>query len=509
MHRHPFASVAVPPLPYGQSRDIIKARSLDRPNEKLSQSIPVRFPSTSTRANAKRATCYQERRPTHIITLPPRSGVTLTLNGQEEGATVPTYGRGGIVDGTISFINPASITKVEAKIEGHVTVSGLSSRVPIRTVVLSELLVYWDCPDHPMHDDRPGSASSSSPSLRCCPSDLNFRAVLPTHFTEIGGRLAQLPPSFSEVSTGFQEFTSEVTYSIRVVVTRVRDVGLKSLAARWKKDTVVSIPFEYRPRTRPAPSPLSKKEKRSTKLPGARFQASIRPNSPSEEPVKTLLYLPNSHVVPISAPIPFFLKISGPEGVVDAYSGPHLSSFLPRTASDSLVSFAGSIQHHIAGHLQSINPFRVLQLTNAPRPLSRASSQASSNSQERSSSDMQSKVRVTLVRSISVDVHPDAHRFTSQHGEDDWEQSHHQAQKYVILGEAVMHPTRTTRDSVTWAGEIRIDPRAGVKCGQFETKCLVVRDMLVVSIMEANLGVLHPREFQQIIPVQLTTDTLE
>ncbi|THH07790.1 hypothetical protein EW145_g3148 [Phellinidium pouzarii] len=447
------------------------------------------------------------------------SGVTLTLNGQEEDTNVPVYGHGGIVDGMVTFADSTDgVTKVEARMEGLVTVHELAGCGSVRTVILSELLVYWDGQDCPVeYDERSSFAPEMvSPSAEACPRKLTFRVALPTHYTDVDGEPTPLPPAFSELSTGIPGFRSEVSYSISVNVRRTRDMKFRSLSTLWKKNIVLKTPFRYCPRTRPsAPSPFPPKAKSKTSTTTC-FYGTIKSNSPFVEHVKTLLYLPNSQITPISAPIPFVLKITGAEAIINSHCTPPLPSFLPKAAPDSLASLAEAIQQHISGHLQNINLARALMFSSAPNySLSRVSSSASSSSQESGTGGAHPRIRVSLVREVIVDVHPFERRYEPQHDRmhlldcrDLWT-GRDEMRKRIILGEGVMNTTSATRDSVTWVGEIRIDPQSRIRCGGFRTNSLAVRDMVVVTISQPNREAFSLHDFRQAIPIQLTTDSFE
>ncbi|KAI5118803.1 hypothetical protein M0805_005145 [Coniferiporia weirii] len=512
--RHPFASVTASPFPYDISQDPVRLeRSLL--SGKISSPVPTRHPHPHIHSNGDvRKVTYQQlrRRPSHKVVLR-ESGITLTLNGQEEYARVIAYGRGGIIDGIVSLANPANVTKVEAKMEGHVTVHELAGCGSVQTAVLSELLVYWDSSDRFAEHDGKLSSALTSPPTGTCPAKFSFKTVLPTHYTEIDGKPTPLPPSFCEALPGIPGFRSRVSYTISVIVTRVRDMKFKPLAALWKKKVVLRMPFAYRPQTCPPVStPFeTRKSERMASLP-LRFYSAINQTSPFAESVKTVLYLPNSQITPLSAPIQFLFKMVGPEEIISLFHGPLPPSFLPKAASDSLASLASSLHQHIAGHLQHTSLVRSRSSSgtpNGPRPSS--SGRTSRTSREGIfTGSRRLKIRVALVREINVNVCPYERELDARSGqfcplESDGRRSNSQMHKITVLGEGVMCTTRAVRNSVTWLGEIRIDPRLGITCSGFETACLAVRDLLVVSLDQPSLETQPLQAFRQVIPMQLTT----
>ncbi|THH07966.1 hypothetical protein EW145_g3034 [Phellinidium pouzarii] len=492
MYRHPFASATESPYPYDhpQCAAQTKGHLLNKPS---SSSLAHLLPTSGNidmRKVSHKETLY---RPQHDFVVH-KSGVTLTLKGQEENANGPSYGRGGIVEGTIDLTNPAGITKVEARIEGHVIQHELGAHGPDRAVVLSELLVCWDAPD----DNSPAEYGGGGPSTLT----LAFKASLPTYYTEADGESAPLPPSFREVLPDYSGFRGEVSYSIKVVVARAWDMKLRSLASQWKRNVVLNVPFEYSPQTRPSvPPPFSVKAKSSKKAPSTRFYATIELDSLHAEPVKTKLYLPNSQITPMWASIPFFLKMNGPKAVISSFSKPPSSSFLPKAAPPSSVSLAGFIRQHITEHLQSFRGLSSSPNGASDDPFLRMSSCSSSSSQESLASPTgpQPKIRVALEREVSIDSRLRRHsRRDRSRSSDHEEENPRRVHKRIVLGEGFMYTANATRDSVTWAGEICIDPQHGVRCGGFQTRSLAVKPTSEGSVLQ---------EFRQTIPVQLTTDS--
>ena len=107
--------------------------------------------------------------------------------------------------------------------------------------------------------------------------------------------------------------------------------------------------------------------------------------------------------------------------------------------------------------------------------------------------------------------------------------------KTTVIGEGVVYSTSSLESShpgrASWAGEVRIDPRLGIRTGGFQTRTLSVKvcrfscltergiknttnylriklmqDMLIVSISQLNIGRTSLQDFRQVIPLQFTTD---
>ena len=83
-----------------------------------------------------------------------------------------------------------------------------------------------------------------------------------------------------------------------------------------------------------------------------------------------------------------------------------------------------------------------------------------------------SKVRVLLIRQISVDAWEEMP--VNDFGEQDSDRVSCRF-KSMILGEGAMYTADVTSGSITWAGEILIDPKLNIKYGGFRTRHIVVR----------------------------------
>ena len=76
-----------------------------------------------------------------------------------------------------------------------------------------------------------------------------------------------------------------------------------------------------------------------------------------------------------------------------------------------------------------------------------------------------SKIRVFLVRQVSVDP---CNEFC-----DGMEEA--RVVKHILLGEGSMYTADMTRESITWAGEVAINPTLDIQHGGFRTHSIVVQ----------------------------------
>lgn len=162
-------------------------------------------------------------------------------------------------------------------------------------------------------------------------------------------------------------------------------------------------------------------------------------------------------------PIPFSLKLSGSEDVIELFSQDiSLPSFLPTLSSDILSSV-------LRGHHRT--------------PSATSSSSTDSHHSGYSGSAAYSrpdlpKIRVALVRQVSVNT-SSAGLYTNPP-----QPSKSQLHKSSVIGEGVLYASRLNETSITFSGEVSVDPRSGVRCAGFNTKNLAVR---VRCVLDARL----------------------
>ncbi|KAF9043484.1 hypothetical protein BDZ89DRAFT_1199214 [Hymenopellis radicata] len=168
---------------------------------------------------------------TWLITV---GNVTVALSGQEKDAEIPRYGRRGRVEGAMLLDNREVVASVTIKLLGRTILS--NSEIGSRTVNTVELVqLLWA-----------STQNTGTTSVDICPGAIPFSLRFPEmcQDDESGEpNLFALPPTFNGEHLGF---ASQYVLVIEVVDRRRPALGFIS------RNSVVSIPLNYEPRTRPS-----------------------------------------------------------------------------------------------------------------------------------------------------------------------------------------------------------------------------------------------------------------
>ncbi|KAL1746442.1 hypothetical protein HDZ31DRAFT_34228 [Schizophyllum fasciatum] len=158
--------------------------------------------------------------------------VSLVVYDQEEGASMPVFGRRAAIRGAISLRSSlrGKADEVILKVEGRLELAYAGGgSVLMRTVDESHTI--W-----------------TSTCGCVCPGELPFTASLPSDYVGADGRTHPLPPSFRSIQHGVPAVFVRSYYRVRVFVGKKRH-GPFGLMAGTER---LMMPFEYRPRTRPS-----------------------------------------------------------------------------------------------------------------------------------------------------------------------------------------------------------------------------------------------------------------
>ncbi|KAJ3934277.1 MAG: hypothetical protein NXY57DRAFT_890494 [Lentinula lateritia] len=235
----------------------------------------------------------------------------LTLNAQN--GPIPTYGSGGIIDGTIEIAKTENITSIDIKVEGHLQVKEIAEGGTIDRKVDLASSVLW-----------------SKEEIAPCPSSCDFQLPLP-HTFEIEGQHYNLPPTYNVKLSGLPGFVAFIEYSIHAVIRR--STVATALAPRMKAsffginvgNSVLSTPFIYYPRTRPMvplPAPLKLTQDCFNGTPDWQLYESVMTSRRSSlQDISTRLYIPASRIFCASQNIPFHVTFES--------SALSLATFLP------------------------------------------------------------------------------------------------------------------------------------------------------------------------------------
>ncbi|KAI0077850.1 hypothetical protein K474DRAFT_1041851 [Panus rudis PR-1116 ss-1] len=350
------------------------------------------------------------------------AGISLRLTAQDS-ASLPVYGCGASVDGKVDISKPEGVFGVEVKIEGSLRLKEIAEGGTTTHKLCLTKLSLWS-------KDR-----QSGP----CPSSVPFSIALPTTFSD-GRETYPLPPSHEAHLSGVPGFRATIDYSVTAYVFRGRAAQLLPI----KNSNVVSTPFIYYPRSRPAvplPSPMIL----TRSFPGVLevsewicFDGVMPARSRNVSDITAKLYIPSSRVYCISEPIPFHLSFTG--------STQSLASFLPYAPSTSPVS-----------------PGR-------------------------------KHTRIQVLRQSTVDVRNETVMGTKT---DIW--------RVVSIGEGTFKHAVDGPTFMSFVGEINIDP--SVKVGGFKAGGFSIKDCLVLSMTPPDPTKTPFHELRSVVPIRLTTDS--
>ncbi|KAJ7034121.1 hypothetical protein C8F04DRAFT_1102328 [Mycena alexandri] len=241
---------------------------------------------------------------------------TLRLTAQHDNIDLPAYEVGGVVAGTVELSKTDHISTVEFKVEGHLRVIETGEDGHFDATLVSETTVLW--------------VAEGNDSV--CPSVLPFSVTLPTTFVNEGETYA-LPPTYSVERSGIPGFSATVQYSISAIIHK-RPSLLHPAPLLHLGNTIVSTPFIYNPRTRPAhPIPPSLKYADGGFIEDSEWQRheSVIKPSPGADGLQDIVakfYLPARRIFCGSDPIPFHLTIES-----DAPSLAAFQQFAPTTGN--------------------------------------------------------------------------------------------------------------------------------------------------------------------------------
>ncbi|KAF8908861.1 hypothetical protein CPB84DRAFT_1766171 [Gymnopilus junonius] len=224
---------------------------------------------------------------------------TVILNGQEDGATMPAYGRQAIISGNLLLEQSESIIevvlKVKAKLDTTISEAGGTS---IRLVDDSYTL--WS-----------QSLSSSTGQKTTCPDQVHFSARLPITFQH-SGKTYPLPPSYSASYFAIPSLIVRSSYTLHFIITRIRHRKLDL----WPKTKQILIPFSYCPKTRanrpiiPSPCFFSSVKTSPEEWHQAISPLKTRPNA-KMDPLYCHLFVPAGRIYGLADTIPFHVQLSG------------------------------------------------------------------------------------------------------------------------------------------------------------------------------------------------------
>ncbi|KAH9480603.1 hypothetical protein JR316_0007203 [Psilocybe cubensis] len=226
---------------------------------------------------------------------------TIVLNDQEEGATIPKYGRQGIISGSVFFDHTENIVDVTLKIKGKMDLT-ISEAGGESIKLVESAYKLWS---------QSSSPSTSRTERPTCPGQLVFSAILPTTFT-IEGKQVPLPPSYSVNHYNVPSLFVRCSYTIHLVITQTRYKKMDI----WPKTKQIMIPFNYVPRTRahrpiiPSPCFFSAVKTSPEEWYQAVTPLKTRPNV-QLDPTYCHLFIPGARIYGLKDTIPFHVQLTG------------------------------------------------------------------------------------------------------------------------------------------------------------------------------------------------------
>ncbi|KAK0449746.1 uncharacterized protein EV420DRAFT_762730 [Desarmillaria tabescens] len=220
--------------------------------------------------------------------------LSVVLTEQQDGCTVPSYGRKGVINGAVFFERRDLVTSVQVKLEGRMETANHEYGSQVVTF-LDETRSLW-------------SVDSANPTA--CSSSVPFSLTIPSEFEKGNDKRYELPPSFT---ASFPELRVSIGYSltVRVIENHYPLVGF------LRGSPSLRIVLNYRPRTRPAQPMLSNPAfLSSVKMSPEEWKQSLmtinpKPNT-AAAPIHCSLFIPAVQIFAVSDNIPFHVQLTAP-----------------------------------------------------------------------------------------------------------------------------------------------------------------------------------------------------
>ncbi|KAF9010950.1 hypothetical protein BDZ89DRAFT_964217, partial [Hymenopellis radicata] len=269
--------------------------------------------------------------------------VTVLLTGQETGVSSPSYGRQRTINGTLLLDKHDNVSRVKVNLLGNLDY--LNSNGGAKSISLvDQSVTLW--------------TSSWGPFAQHLPFEFNF--TLPATFTDLAEG-QPLPPTFAFSAPGLPAVVVRVVYAVVVDISYAR--GPLSF---FPTNTIMRVPFNYRPRTRPNRPILAIPLFRSIKSSPEEWTQSVM--TIKTKPNVSVL-IPSVQVFSFADTIPIHLQLTGPlTSLRQLFRNP------PATET-SIVVVTVSIQRQIAVDVGGSRAWRELtigegKMTSVPPTLS-------------------------------------------------------------------------------------------------------------------------------------------
>ncbi|PPR07802.1 hypothetical protein CVT26_014987 [Gymnopilus dilepis] len=372
---------------------------------------------------------------------------TVILNDQEDGATMPSYGRSATISGNLFLEQSESIVEVVLKVKAKLdTTMSEGGGMSIKLIDDSYTLY---------------SQSSSRTSKLPCPDQIPFTVRLPATFDH-SGKTYPLPPSYSLNHFSLPSLIVRSSYTLHIVISRIRHKKLEI----WPKTKQILVPFTYSPRTRanrpilPSPCFFSSVKTSPEEWHQAITPLKTRPNT-QMDPIYCHLFVPAGRIYGLGDTIPFHVQLSGNIcALQDLFSGAELDRVVSVDSDTTVVSSKNS------------------------RP-------------QRSSSTP--LLRVSLLRQVSVSMRQANSWKNSTLGE---------ATLWPIppdLSSCCSSTSQCREGHVDWEGEVQAN--GDITVGGFEAGNVHVKDFISLVLTPPNPLKSPWLQLQITIPIRLVTDS--
>ncbi|KAK0203548.1 hypothetical protein DFS33DRAFT_1261908 [Desarmillaria ectypa] len=221
--------------------------------------------------------------------------ISIVLTEQQDGCSLPSYGRKGVINGAVFFERRDLVTSVQVKVlEGRMETANHEHGSQV-VIFLDETRTLWPV----------DSANSTA-----YPSSVPFSLTIPSEFQKGDNKRYELPPSFT---ASFPELRVSIGYSLTV-----RAVENHYPLVRFLRGSPsLRVVLNYRPRTRPAQPMLSNPAfLSSVKTSPEEWKQSLttikpKPNT-AAAPIYCSLFIPAVQIFALSDNIPFHVQLTAP-----------------------------------------------------------------------------------------------------------------------------------------------------------------------------------------------------
>ncbi|KAJ7162293.1 hypothetical protein C8R46DRAFT_1104141 [Mycena filopes] len=374
---------------------------------------------------------------------------TVVLLQQDGAASMPTYGKRGLVRGHLIVQDGDNICEVTAKLDGRmeITTAGAGAQT-VKTFSKSYCL--WSA-----------ASTSSSTAPSSFPEAVEFECAFPPTFTH-DGEEQQLPPSFTARFPGTPSLFAKCTYGLTISITK--DKSRRMSMSFLSKIKTLHLALEYRPQTAPprgilqTPTSYFPVSVKTSPQDWTQTSFEVGPRCPNAnvEGIRCRVFIPSVRVFGLADTIPVHLELSST-----------LASLRELVLACTTSPFDSEPLRCSTAHLEPLKT---------------------------------SPLRAYLSRMV---------RFDAPDGKATWRMQRIGTGTFPPMPPAVVKEGCTCHEpcaqTLDWDGEITVDK--GIKVGGFTAGGLAVRDFITLEIVPPNAAASTHKTVQHTIPIRLVTET--